>query len=349
MRPRPPYTLGSSMNRTRLIAITKLVLLFGTPLALLVGLFGSGVYCGVQNRTQITQFEHDWLGLDVEVPADEGAEPAETKEPAESSEPDPEKTPEPEPEPKEPTEPEPKPTTPAPEVKPAVVDPPAPTPQPDVVVPQPPVASKVDPLPAPERERFDAAAVVQVKILVDSSFVAARPNWIDEVQRTVSQASQVYEDQFGIRLEVWGVARWTVAPEGMSTDDLLEDLRGRSREGAEILIGFTDRPYDGVVATSASPTSPDDPFNGAYGVVYATAGHRQAHLRSLLHTVGRMYGAVDITDAESAAWRAGSFMSYAPVPETQAPWIDADNRRRVLERKDRPFAPEGTPPQEVSP
>jgi hypothetical protein len=35
-------------------------------------------------------------------------------------------------------------------------------------------------------------------------------------------------------------------------------------------------------------------------------------------------------------------MSYAPAHDGQAPWIDADNRKRVLERKDKPFAPEGT-------
>ncbi|MCA9705717.1 MAG: hypothetical protein KDK70_07710 [Myxococcales bacterium] len=56
------------MNRKRIFAIGKLVVLFGTPLALIFSLFSCGVYCGVNNRAGIARFERDWLGLDVEVP-----------------------------------------------------------------------------------------------------------------------------------------------------------------------------------------------------------------------------------------------------------------------------------------
>jgi hypothetical protein len=53
-----------------------------------------------------------------------------------------------------------------------------------------------------------------------------------------------------------------------------------------------------------------------------------------------LFGATDVTGPQSAAWASGSWMSDAPVPETQAPWIDPSNRERVLKRKDLPFRPE---------
>jgi hypothetical protein len=162
------------------------------------------------------------------------------------------------------------------------------------------------------------------------------------VQRTVSRASHVYEQQFGISLELAGVGRWSVAPEGMGTAELLAELRGHPREGADIVLGFTSRPFD-PAANGAETPLPGDAFNGAHGVVYATPGHREAHLRTLLHEVAHLYGAVDVVDPAAPAHRAGSWMSYATVPETQAPWIDPANRQRILDRKDLPFAPDAPP------
>jgi hypothetical protein len=183
---------------------------------------------------------------------------------------------------------------------------------------------------------------VRVKVLVDDELIAAQPDWIDYVQRTVSAASQTYQKQFGITLELTSVGRWPVVGAGMDADQLLADVRARAREGNDIVLGFTNRPWDDRVAGKADTPTPDSAFNGAYGVVYATPAHHLAHLRTMLHEVGHIFGATDITDPGDPGFRAGSWMSYAPARETDAPWIDADNRRRILERKDMPFIPEPT-------
>ena len=310
------------MNSARLKAVGKLLLVLGAPIGFVFALFGSGVYCGVQNRYEITSFERDVFGLDVEVPA-KPEEPAPAA-PTPAS-----------------TEPAPTAPTPEPVAPPTAVEPtPTPTPPP-AVVEEP--APKVDPLASDLAARMALPVKVRVKVLVDDDLVAQHEDWIDYVQRTVSKASHVYEEQFGIELELSGVARWPVAAKGMRVDALLDDLRGRPREGSDILLGMTARPLDeGTISGQAETPSPGSPFNGAHGIVYAVPDAREPHLRTLLHEVGHMFGALDITDASDASWQAGSWMSYAPAVDGQAPWIDAENRKRVLERKDKPFAPEGT-------
>lgn len=346
------------MNRKRILAIGKLVLLFGTPLALLFGLFGSGVYCGVQHRVGILKFERDWLGLEVEVPAEASAQgsedpPAdddksdddESDDESESAEAEEPKTAEPSKTP-EPVEPEPEPTVPPPVVEPppkAPADPVEPSGVGRIPAPLPPAATRVDPLPAADQQRLEKPTSVAVRVLVDRAFVDANPEWIDTVQRTVSRASEIYREQFGIELSLWSVGRWEVAAQGMSTNDLLDDLRARPRGGAQVTVGLTSRAYDGE-AIQTGPEADDAPFNGAYTVVYATPGHQLSHLRSLLHEVARLLGAQPVSDPEAAAWKAGSWMSFAPAAENQAAWIDADNRRRVLAGKDRPFSPQPVEP-----
>ncbi len=343
------------MNRKRIIAIAKLVLLFGTPLALLLGLFSCGVYCGVSNRGGITRFERDWLGLDVQVPDEPAADPPEAAADDgadEPSAPSPQtKTPTPTPVGETPVAETPSPTTtPAPTPTPAPTTPPAavvpgPSPSAGVPAPLPPPQTRVDPLDEASSARRAEAVVVPIRVLVDASVIEGRSDWIDYVQRTVGRASHIYEQQFGIRLQLAGVGQWVVAPEGMDSAALLADLRARPREGASVVVGFTARPFDGSTSGTADTPTADSPFNGASGVVYATVGHREPHLRTLLHELAHLFGARDIIDPEHPAWKAGSWMSYAQVPENQAPWIDRDNVQRVLGRKDLPFAPAGTDPQ----
>src|SRR5690606_31260228 len=116
----------------------------------------------------------------------------------------------------------------------------------------------------------------------------------------------------------------------------------RSRESADMLLAFTHRPLASRLdPPEADSDSDSTPFNGAYAVVHAssaTNGH-DAHVRTMLREVGRMFGARDIVDAEEPDWQAGSWMSHATVAPSQAPWIDGANRRRILERKDKPFRP----------
>jgi hypothetical protein len=315
------------MNSARLKAIGKLLLVLGAPIGFVFALFGSGVYCGVQNRYEITSFERDVFGLDVEVPEKPPEAPADSA-PAPPSPTTPPATTTPSPTPAvQPSVPTPTPT-PAPQPTPPAVDEPAP---------------KVDPLASDLAARLALPVKVRVKVLVDDDLVAEHEDWIDYVQRTVSKASRVYEEQFGIQLELAGVARWPVAAKGMRVDALLDDLRTRPREGSDILLGMTARALDeGTISGQAETPTSASPFNGAHGIVYAVPDMREPHLRTLLHEVGHMFGALDITDSSDASWQAGSWMSYAPAADGQAPWIDAENRKRVLERKDKPFAPDGT-------
>ncbi len=352
------------MDFKRVKAVGKLFLLFGTPLLVVLGLFGSGVYYGHLYRHSITSFEHEWLGLDVEVaPApddpdedkdkdkaeedDDGPDRDQAKDPAESSEPsqkssDPPKA---EPDPVEPVSPskspesEPSAETPAPTVPPspavAEAPPPPPEPRPEAVVPE----MTVDPLDGALAERLETSVVVSVKVLVDDALVEKHPDWIDYVQRTVSRASAVYDKQFGIQLELASVGRWGVATEGMSAQGLLDDMQGRPRESASIVVGLTERPFDDRTSGKAFTPAEDEPFNGSAAVVYANPRHHDAHLRTLLHEVGHLFGALDIVDPRDPNFQSGSWMSYAPVPQGRAPWIDPANRARVLARKDKPFAP----------
>jgi hypothetical protein len=363
------------MNLKRAKAIGKLLILFGTPAAIILGLFSCGVYCGAQNRHGITSFEKEWLGLDVEVapPYDKGDDDKdkdkdkdkgdeakskddgnedkdeakdddgdETKHDGDEAKDDGDEAKDDGDEAKDDGDEakddgnEDAGTSPTP-VDTGTTPTPTPTPVPTIV---PPPEPKTDPLEGPLAQRLATPVTVRVKVLVDQELMDQQPAWIDYVQRAVSQASNIYEKQFGIELELAGVMQWSVATAGMSADELLDDVRSRPREGADILLGFTARPLDDTSAGIADTPAENSPFNGAYGVVYAMPGHRNAHVRTLLHEVAHLFGAGDITDPANADWVAGSWMSYAPVPETQAPWIDAANRARVLERKDKPFSPE---------
>jgi hypothetical protein len=328
------------MTAKRIKAIGKLLFLFGTPLAIVVGLFSLGVYYGAEHRHTIASFERDWLGLDVEVP-DPPEETAQGEDVAPDEAPAPDtgkgddvRTADP------PSEPRPQ------------DEGSAETPEPVPDDPESPDAVDVEPTLPPEpqaevpvlggdlAQRLALPVTVQVKVLVDPELIEQQPAWIDHVQRTLSRASQVYQEQFGISLELAAVGKWPVATAGMDVDELLQDISNRPREGADILLGLTNRPQEGSTTGRGETPAADDPFNGAYGVVYAVPQQDNPHLRTLLHEVSHMFGALDVTEPSDAAWQAASWMSYAPVRPTQTPWIDAENRRRVLDRKDKPFRPE---------
>lgn len=322
------------MNRARLKVIGKLMLLLGVPVSIVLGLFGGGVYCGVTHRGALLGFEHDVLGLDVEVPpapkAPATAPPVER--PRTEPAPDVEPVAQPSSQPPSPTA-----KPPAVSPPPTVAPPPTATPP---VEPTPDTATTVDPVSSDLAALVALPVRLRVKVVVDDELMRQRADWIDYVQRTVAAASSVYQQQFGIDIELVGVARWPVTTAGLSADQLLNELRTRSREGADVLVGMTARPLDGSISGEAETPTPESAFNGAYGIVYAVPGSREPHLRTLLHELAHMFGALDVTDPQDPAWQAASWMSYAPVRDGQVPWIDAENRKRVLSRKDKPFAPE---------
>jgi hypothetical protein len=335
------------MARNRLRIVLKILFLLGLPIAAVLGLFCCGVYTGYANREPITRFEKDWLGMDVKVHEQPKADaaPSEDEEPpretpgsdsdaslesaasdATSEERGSDDSKWPEPRQRESDRPEPRRPEPAPE--------PAESPEPE----QPP--TRVDPVQSDLEQVLELPVTVRVKVLVDDALVASQPDWINYVQRTVAEGSHIYERQFGITLVLGGVGRWNVATVGMSAEALAEDLRSRPREGNDVLLGLTHRVLDGDKAGIAETPAEGSPFNGAYGLVYAMPGRTKPHLRGLLHEMSHVLGAVDVTDPSDPAWKQGSWMSYAAVRPGQAPWIDAENRRRILMRKDKPFRPE---------
>ena len=333
------------MNAKRIKAIAKLVVLFGTPLAVVLGLFCWGVAFGATHRHTITTFERDWLGLDVEVPPPlhDTAEPDPQVAESGSSEAESDSTPDGKGEQ----------DTKSPEVADSskALDQDAqddsPTPRPnsehaDVPV-EPPAGrvevpeSRADALAGELAHRLQLPVTIEVKVLVDPALAESHPDWIDYVQRTVANASLVYQKQFGIVLEPVSIGRWPIAVAGITEDELLEDLRERPLEAGQVLVGLTAHPLKQVATERPAG---DDPFNGAYAVIGPTAGHQgHPHLHGLLRELARLMGARDVDDPEHPDYRAGSWMRIAPVSETQPPWIDAANRQRVLERKDRPFRP----------
>jgi len=320
------------MNRARLLAVGKLLLLIGIPTGLIGTLFGAGVHCGVSNRAAITGFERDVLGLDVDVPSTPAAKPPESKPP--ESKP-PESAP-PESAPPESAPPESAPPESAPPE--TATKPPETTPTETPL--EKPTVTTADPLSGDLAAKLAMPVKLRIKVLIDDEMIAAHPDWIDYTQRTVGAASQIYEQQFGISLELVGVGRWSVVTAGMSAEQLLTELRTHPRDGADTMVGLTARPLDGSIAGEAETPLPESAFNGAYGIVYSVPNTREPHLRTLLHEVGHMFGALDVTDPSDPAFEAASWMSYAPVRDGQTPWIDATNRARILERKDKPFAPE---------
>ncbi len=207
----------------------------------------------------------------------------------------------------------------------------------------------------PERAQANLAAAiaalkkprrVAVKLLVERAWVQEHPAWIDEMQRLVAHASADYTALLGIEFEIHAIAIWEINSASLSLEDLHKDLRARSREDADILVGIaTKSSTTGSTGLADSPvtladltkskTAPE--FHGAYAVVLSTPGLRQPHLHTLLHELGHLFGATDIETPDTPGWSAGSIMSYIAVNESVAPHFDPVNRQRMLLRKHLPF------------
>ena len=321
------------MASSRLRSLTKLTLLLGLPTALLLGLFGGGVHCGVANRDAVLGFERDWLGMDVALPAK--TEPVKTEPTTEPVKPEP--TPEPgKPEPTpEPVKqvPTPEPVKPTPEL-PSLVDT---TPKPmaaaltTVTDPVPLTLAPTLPLPDDLHGRMAEPVRIRVKVLVDPEIVDRRPDWIAYVQRHVVWASEVLEKQIGVRLELRGVVVWST-PEASSAFLQLADIQRRARDGSDLLLGFTSHGF-----TDAAPAGATPEFNAGFALVQVNPASRAPHLRGILRAVGESLGAAAVTDPTSEAWRTGSFMADVRAADSEPIALDADSRRRMLEHKSLPF------------
>lgn len=307
------------MTASRLKSLIKLSLLLGTPVALLLGLFGGGVYCGHNNRAAILGFERDWLGMDVVVPgAPAKVETPKVVEPTKTVETPKTETPKVEPAKVEPAKVEPA------KVEPAKVEP-APVPAALVAVTDPVPLTLAPPLPLPDdlHARLAEPVRVRVKVLVDPELVDRRPDWIAYVQRHVAWASQVLESQIGVRLELRGVVVWS-SPAGGDANALLADLQDRPRDGADVLLGLGGRLGEFAMPPAASDS------NLGFALVPANPASRAPHLRGLLQAIGRSLGADVVVDPIS-------FMADVTIADSQPLGLDAASRRRLLERKSLPF------------
>lgn len=352
------------MNWRRIKAIAKLLLLFGTPVAAILGLFSCGVYCGATNQERVATFERNWLGFDVRVRGEapkpkpdkgnegEGASKVDAKapestrpEPPQAQTPDetpgqtPDKTPDGSIAGDDERAPPPKPAPkPAPEVQPVPV-PVVPSTPPYL---QPLPETRVDPLEGDAQGRLSFPTTITVAVLVDQGLVADLDGWIDLAQHTVRQASRVYEAQFGIELELVEVARWNLASAGMSEPQLGDDLRQQTRIGADIVLGLTQRAKGRRLVGAVDVPVSDDDDNASFAVVYPMNGQPSPYLRPTLRAIAMALGAQP--SSESLSWMG----SATKVDPELVPWIGPANRRKVLERKDKPFRPR-TPPPSPSP
>lgn len=322
-----------SGNR-KLLAAGKLILLLGTPVAVLGGIFSAGVFVGVQNSGSIVGLESR-LGIDPPEgyvdPAEAEGEEGEAKPDAEGdaegdAKPDAkaETKPEAKPDAKAETKPETK-AEPKPEAKPEPNTEPTPETKPEAQV-----DDQRPPLPVVTTAPFDASMgkprTVRVKVLVDPAIRLTQEDWLAYVTWLMDGASRSYESIAGMKLELYGVGLWSEA-EGGELSALAEDLRARNREGAELVIGLVarDRPEDLQL-------------EGAEGLVFADLSDPHRYYTGLLRAVGVAFGAVVLTDASSPAWTRGSFMALgADAPDSGAPWLDADNRSTIVANKARTF------------
>ena len=197
----------------------------------------------------------------------------------------------------------------------------------------------VDELASELQHVLELPRVVKLKLVVDYRLVNSREDWFQNAQALVAEISDCYRALFGIELRLHALMPWDV-PEGISDPDrLLEDLRASSRDGADILLGITNLPTKGGIEGRGDLPPPEMRENGAYALIYAS-GRRRPYQRSMLHELGHIFGALDIQDPHSEAYRKKSWMSYAHAEDDEIPWIDAENRRVILERKNLPFVRE---------
>lgn len=324
------------MTVSRLKSLGKLALLLGVPVALLLGLFGAGVHCGFEHRAAILGLERDWLGMDVEVPA----EPAKTEPISQPVSPPVQPSVQP---PVQPSVQPPAPGNGVSQPPQPVVAPGAPSPIPPaqpaalgvVTEPSPVAIAEAAPLPADLQASLGEPVRVRIKVLVDSELVERRPDWIAYAQRHVAWASQVLERQVGVHLELRGVVAWP-GPNGRDSATLLADLQNRERDGADLLIGLSSRSFVGTPGLAV----PEEQ-NLGFVVAEANPGSRAPHLRGMLHALGEAFGAAPVIGP-------GTFMGDVITQDRNPIDLDADSRRRILARKGLQFQtlPDAAPVEE---
>jgi len=168
-----------------------------------------------------------------------------------------------------------------------------------------------------------------------------------ETQRLVVGASDSFEVLFGVELRLQGALVWTPDPTA-DPASLLADLEARERHGADLVIGLLARSRPDDWAPETEPKDPalvgrdSDRIGGSSALVFADLARNERYYQSFMRTLAGLLGATPVTDPSSEAWLRGSFMRDAPPnpgsrDQAAAPWLDAQNRTRVITTKHRRF------------
>ena len=185
------------------------------------------------------------------------------------------------------------------------------------------------------RINMELPVTIRLRVLVDYEYTAGHPDWMSKIQSLTAQASRIFMENFGMDLDLVGLGIWPVTTSGRSPRQLYMDLKQRSREGADVLLGFVNREL-GLDAYALSRTSKPD-VNGAFGIL-GKDGNTSCFFMGILRCISHLFGAEEVEDIESKEYQLGTWMSNRPLPQGHTPWIDAINRRRILENKIKPFA-----------
>ena len=177
---------------------------------------------------------------------------------------------------------------------------------------------------------------VKVKIFVDRDYISTVPDWMPRIQKHLSEAARIYRDTFGIDLYLVGMVMWPVDTAGQNARLLYADLYKRPRDGEDVVLGLVNRELTAEDYTFSTMAASNG-YKGSYGVVGKNDGEEVSFSRGMLRSLGHLFGAVEVTDPNSEAYKLGSWMSNVKI---RTYWIDPDNRKRILKSKEQPFAPE---------
>lgn len=187
------------------------------------------------------------------------------------------------------------------------------------------------------RDLYELPVTIRVKVLADEAFVAHDTDWMANIQTVIAEVSRIYRNNFGIEVKLIGLGQWPLATTGRTAARLYADLTTRETEGADVLLGFVDRELDTQAYMLSN--SAESVANKRFSLVGKTGGSNHSpFLKGTLRSLGHLLGAREVEDVNSPEYQLGSWMSAKPLPDRQSPWIGAENRKRILQNKIRPFS-----------
>jgi len=167
--------------------------------------------------------------------------------------------------------------------------------------------------PAPYSRHADLR-VVRVKAVADEALREENPRWRETLDGLLNAASDYFEDNFGIRLDVQEIAAWSPAGRSPFTSVLLRQLKetyppGPDTGNADLVIGFTGSKVDTYGMGIARVDRIGDCQHGLGTYVISSAGApfrykgKQSELEwdavALVHEMGHVFGATHTPESDS--------------------------------------------------